>query len=214
MIVMDSNAWDARYAASDLVWSAGPNMFVEQLLADLPPGRALDLAAGEGRNALWLAGRGWQATAVDFSGVAMERAAELAAQRLGADAGRLTTIQADLLTWTPEPAGFDLVLAAYLHLVPEQRTPVMRRAADAVAPGGTLLVVGHDLRNIAEGHGGPQDPTVLCGPDDIVADIAPSGLVVDRAETVVRPVALDDGGVANALDMLVLAHRPGGSRGA
>ncbi|MFL6133228.1 MAG: class I SAM-dependent methyltransferase, partial [Nocardioidaceae bacterium] len=64
---MDARAWDERYAASELIWSATPNRFVEAELTSLPPGRAVDLAAGEGRNALWLADRGWHVTAVDFS---------------------------------------------------------------------------------------------------------------------------------------------------
>ena len=70
---MDSAEWDARYAAADLVWTAAPNRWVEAEFADLRPGRALDLACGEGRNVLWLAGRGWQVTAVDFSGVALAK---------------------------------------------------------------------------------------------------------------------------------------------
>ena len=70
---MDAAAWDERYAATALVWSAGPNQFVESELASLPPGRALDLACGEGRNARWLAERGWQVTAIDWSEVAVDK---------------------------------------------------------------------------------------------------------------------------------------------
>ena len=79
---MDSQLWDARYAAADLVWSAGPNATVAALTADLPPGRALDVAAGEGRNAIWLAERGWDADALDFSRVGLDRAERIAADRL------------------------------------------------------------------------------------------------------------------------------------
>ena len=70
---MNSEQWDQRYAGEELVWSAGPNIFVAGICAELAPGRVLDLAAGEGRNALWLAERGWQVTAVDFSQVAVDR---------------------------------------------------------------------------------------------------------------------------------------------
>jgi SAM-dependent methyltransferase len=205
---VDSTAWDERYAASELVWSSGPNVWVETLTAELPPGRALDLAAGEGRNALWLASRGWTVTAVDFSGVALDRANQLAGQRLGGDVERLTTVNADVVTWRPPPRSFDLVLVVYLHLPPEERVAVLEGAADAVAPGGTLLVVGHDLANLDGGVGGPQDPTVLCRPEDVVADVAPTGLDIERADTVRRPVVQDDGTTRDALDLLVVATRP------
>jgi SAM-dependent methyltransferase len=205
---MDANGWDERYAAAELVWSAGPNVWVEMITGDLPPGRALDLAAGECRNALWLAERGWTVTAVDFSGVALDRAQSLAGARLGDRAEALTTVQADVVTWTPEPRGFDLVLVVYLHLPAEERTAVLESAADAVAPGGTLLVVGHDLANLDGGVGGPQDPTVLCRPADVVADLRPTGLQVQRADTVRRPVPAEDGSTRDALDLLVLATRP------
>ena len=205
---MDSTAWDERYAASELVWSAGPNVWVETLTADLPPGRALDLAAGEGRNALWLASRGWSVTAVDFSGVALDRAKQLARQRLDHGGDQLTTVVADVVTWRPQQRTFDLVLVVYLHLPPEERVAVLEGAADAVAPGGTLLVVGHDLANLEAGVGGPQDPTVLCRPEDVVADVTPSGLDIHRADTVRRPVVQEDGTTRDALDLLVLATRP------
>ena len=82
---MDSTAWNQRYKDSELVWSAAPNIWVKQLTQDLPAGKALDIAAGEGRNALWLASRGWHVTAVDFSTVALQRARSLAEEQLGRD---------------------------------------------------------------------------------------------------------------------------------
>jgi SAM-dependent methyltransferase len=204
---MDSTAWNQRYEGSELVWSAAPNIFVQELTEDLPAGTALDIAAGEGRNALWLAARGWQVTAVDFAAVALQRAASLAQKQLGSDAGRLVTLEADLETWVPQERSYDLVLVVYLQVPEKQRGAVMRRAAEAVAPGGTLLVVGHDLANLASGHGGPQDPAVLYRPSDIVADIQPARLVIVRDETVTRSLTDDQGQPADALDALVLARR-------
>ena len=203
----NKTAWNQRYADSELVWSAAPNTWVEQLTKDLPPGTALDIAAGEGRNALWLAARGWHATAVDFSAVALERAASLAREQLGDDAGALVTLEADVETWVPQVRSYDLVLVVYLHLPKQQRSAVMSAAAEAVAPGGTLLIVGHDLENLTAGHGGPQDPAVLYGPGDIVSDIEPAGLDVVRAETAVRSLTDGQGQPAEALDALVLARR-------
>ena len=112
--------WDERYAASDAVWSWTPNVWVEQVTSGLSPGTALDLAAGEGRNALWLAENGWDATAVDFSRVALARAEAWAAERLVDGPGRLTTVVADLLEYRPAST-FALVLVVYLQLPAEQR---------------------------------------------------------------------------------------------
>jgi SAM-dependent methyltransferase len=205
----DKTAWNQRYADSELVWSAAPNIWVEQLTKDLLPGRALDIAAGEGRNALWLAARGWHATAVDFSQVALQRARTLAKEQLRGDAGALETVEADVQTWVPQPRSYDLVLVVYLHLPEQQRSPIMRAAAEAVAPGGTLLIVGHDLENLTSGHGGPQDPAVLYRPSDVVTDIEQAQLVVVRADTAVRSLTDSQGQPAEALDALVLARRPG-----
>jgi SAM-dependent methyltransferase len=205
---MDSTAWNQRYQDSELVWSATPNMWVEQLTQDLPAGKALDIAAGEGRNALWLASHRWHVTAVDFSTVALQRARSLAEEQLGRDAIRLETLEADVETWIPQARSCDLVLVVYLHLPKEQRRFVMRAAAEAVAPGGTLLIVGHDLQNLTSGYGGPQDPAVLYRPIDIVTDIEPAQLVVVREETVPRSVSDGGGQPLDALDALVLARRP------
>jgi SAM-dependent methyltransferase len=176
---MDAAAWDERYAASALVWSAGPNQFVESELAPLTPGRALDLACGEGRNARWLAERGWQVTALDWSSVAVEK-------------GRRTTEAVDwqvgdALT-APLPTDLDLVVLAYFQVVADARRATVRRSFDALAPGGTLLVVAHDSTNLTEGTGGPQDPAVLYTAADVLDDLAGVELDVVRAERVARHV--------------------------
>lgn len=214
---MDSQAWDARYAASDLVWGAEPNRWVVRELADLTPGTALDLAAGEGRNSIWLARRGWRVTALDFSAVALERGARLAADLPGEAVARLHWQLGDARSWRP-PAGrrFDLVLLAYLQLPADERRSALRGAAAALAPGGTLLVVGHDTTNLTEGVGGPQDARVLFTPQDVLDDLAGSGLETVRAERVLRPVGdgsahrRDPGGTGRteAVDALVRLARP------
>lgn len=186
---MEAHDWDARYAEADLVWSAAPNTFVESELRDLPPGDALDLAAGEGRNALWLASLGWQVTAVDFSQVALDkgRAVESA---VVADRP-VTWVRADVLEWPDLEAparSWDLVVVAYLQLPAEQRTRVVRRAFRALRPGGELLWVAHDTTNLVEGTGGPQDPAVLMTAEDVLADLAEEDPEVIRAERVPRTV--------------------------
>lgn len=199
---MDRDEWDRRYAVREFVWNTGPNRFVAEELSGLDPGVALDLAAGEGRNAVWLAGRGWQVTAVDFSGVALDKARRLARER----GVTVEFVQADLHDYQPAPGGYGLVIVAYLHLLAAERAAVLGRAAAALAPHGVALVVGHDLDNLAHGTGGPQDPDVLYTPRSIGAELP--GLVVKRAGRVHRGVETEDG-VRQAIDTLVLAVRPG-----
>ncbi|RYC09581.1 class I SAM-dependent methyltransferase [Nocardioides zhouii] len=182
---MDARAWDERYAASDLVWSREPNQFVAAELADLTPGTAVDLAAGEGRNAIWLASRGWSATAVDFSQVALDKGARLAEDL------DVTWVCADATRWQP-PAPVDLVVMAYFQVPAEDRRRAVRGAFMMLRPGGTLLLVAHDSTNIAEGTGGPQDPTVLMTAEDVLADLDGLEVEVVRAERVAREVRSAD----------------------
>ena len=193
--------WNARYAQKELVWSAEPNRLFAAEVGALDPGRALDLACGEGRNAVWLAGLGWQVTGVDFSDVALAKAARLA-ERRGVE---VEWVLADVLEYDPAPRGFDLVALLYLQLPRAELAPVVRSAADAVAAGGTRVVLGHDTANLTAGYGGPKDATVLY----TAADVAPElgDLLVERAESVERTVALDPG-EAVAIDALVRARRP------
>ena len=203
---MDRQQWDERYAGAEFEWSVHPNQFAAAELAGLPPGRALDLAAGEGRNSVWLAERGWLVTAVDFSGVGLDKGRRLSAARGVAD-GQVDWVVADLNDYEPARGAFDLVLIAYLQVLPALRARVLARAAAALAPGGTLLVIGHDQTNQTEGVGGPQSPDVLYTPEAIVAELP--GLRIVRAERVRRVVARD-GGQATAIDTLVRAERPPG----
>jgi SAM-dependent methyltransferase len=200
---MDSSAWDQRYKGRDLVWTSEANRFLVAEAESLAPARALDLACGEGRNAVWLAERGWRVTGVDFSEVGIEKARQLQdARRVHAN-----WVVADLLRYRPEPRAFELVIVLYLQVPGVQRTPILRAAAQAVAPAGIFLLVAHDSSNIERGHGGPQDPAVLYAPEDVADDLDGSGLQIERAETVERPVETPDGRRI-ALDALVRAARP------
>src|SRR6187455_2216390 len=191
--------WNARYAQQELVWSAEPNRLFAAEVAALEPGRALDLACGEGRNAVWLAERGWRVTGVDFSDVALGKAAELAASR-GVD---VEWVVADVLDHEPEPRAFDLVALLYLQLPRAALLRAVRSAARAAAPGGTLVVLGHDTTNLARGYGGPKDASVLYTAEDVVPALGELG--VERAEAVERSVPLEHG-EAVAIDAFVRAH--------
>ena len=191
--------WNERYARTELLWTAEPNRLIATEAASLPPGRALDLACGEGRNAVWLAERGWHVTGVDFSEVAIAKAKELAARR-GAE---VDWVVADVLGFEPAPDGLDLVVICYLQLPAGELALALRHAESALAPGGTLLVLGHDATNLEHGYGGPKDPTVLFTPEQVVAEL--DGLEVERAERVRRVIALE--GEATAIDAFVRARR-------
>lgn len=208
---MDASSWDERYSGTDFVWTTEPNQFLPPAVAGLPVGTALDLACGEGRNAVWLATQGWVTTGVDFSEVGLDKAAQLAAANGVAD--RTRWICADATTWTPD-ATFDLVVVFYLHLPEPARGDALAVAATALAAQGTLLVVGHDITNLTDGVGGPPDPAVLYGPDDVVRDLTAGApdLEVARAERVRRSVTVatgDEGGSTRreAIDCLVVVRR-------
>lgn len=192
---MDAVEWDRRYAGARQ-WSVEPNRTAAELTAGLPPGRALDVAAGEGRMALWLAGGGWEVEAVDFSAVGLRRGQENAPP-----GARVTWRVEDVLTADLGSAGFDLVLVLYLHLPRPQIVDVLARSAAAVRPGGHLLVLGHDRENLSRGFGGPQDPDLLYDPE-LLGGAVP-GWDISRLERIDR-----DTGSGTAVDTLLLARRP------
>lgn len=194
---MEREDWNRKHGEGGLLFGPDPNRFLVAEAGGLAPGRALDLACGAGRNAVWLAQRGWTVTGVDFSDVALENGRGLAGER-GVD---VEWIYADVREWVPEPAAFDLVVIMYLQIPVEERRVVHGRAAAAVAPGGTLLVVGHDRENLTSGTGGPQDARVLLDADEVAGEL--DGLAIEKAERVLRPVE----GERDAIDTLVRASR-------
>lgn len=192
---MDAAGWDERYRATDRLWSVEPNVFVEARLSDRKPGVGLDLASGEGRNAIWLAERGWKMVAVDFSAIAVERGRE--------HSDSVEFVVADVLSWKPDRS-FDLVLIAYLHLLLDDFEPLIRRAASWLNPAGELFMVGHERTNVEFGVGGPQVPEVLWDVEEIVPWLG--DLEIIEAGLVEREVALDQG-TKTARDALVRARR-------
>ena len=204
---MTSHEWDERYSGEGLVWRSAPNQFLVAETLDLRPGRAVGVACGEGRNAIWLAEQGWEVTGLDFSPVGLAKAERLADQR-GVD---VTWVESAVEDWAPSREGFDLVAVLYLQLPGPARQEALSRAALAVAPGGKLLVVAHDLENLAHGYGGPQDPDVLYQVHEVTDLVIDAGLTVGRADRTVRVVNTDSGR-REALDTVVTAWRPARAR--
>ena len=192
--------WNRRWTEERAQPSPAPSELLVAAVDGLAPGSALDLACGAGRNAVWLARRGWRVTAVDFSEAALRMARALASD----EGVAVEWIEADAVAWAPPARAFDLVCVLYLQLPPVERRSALAHAAAAVRPGGTLLVVGHDLLNLTEGWAGPTQADVLFTPADVVAEI--DGLEVVRAERVRRAVAEAPPGRA-AIDALVSARR-------
>jgi SAM-dependent methyltransferase len=193
---MDSSMWDDRYKDSELVWSATPNLFLPPLVEGVPPGTALDLACGEGRNAIWLAQHGWSVTGVDYSSVGIEKARKLAGET------EVEWVVADVTTYEPETT-FDLVVIFYLHLPADQIAGAFSRAVSAVAPGGTFFAVGHALSNLENGYGGPPYPEILWTPE-LLSPLLDGLDVIELGERERYVEAAD----ATAIDLIAWGTRP------
>jgi SAM-dependent methyltransferase len=197
--------WDARYAESERIWSGRPNPRLVEQLTGVAPGEALDVGAGEGADAVWLAGLGWRVTALDVSEVALARVRAHAAEAGVAD--RVTTLHHDLMSGAPLPGTFDLVSAQYLHPPTERFTEMVNLLGAAVRPGGRLLFVGHhpdDLHTgLRSGHGHPE---LLFTPEKVVAVLAADTWELRTAEAQTREVTGPDGPVT-VTDTVVLAVR-------
>jgi SAM-dependent methyltransferase len=173
-------AWQDRYSQPGRVWSGKVNPWLQEVVAPMPTGKALDLACGEGGDAVWLASQGWQVTAVDFAPAALARGAA-AADELGVS-DHITWVAADLAQWRPVER-FDLVAMHFLHTPDLSLRDAAIRTAWA-ATGGVLLIVSHDPENAVRGTaGGPPDPAVIYGPAQVLATIGDASAEVVVAET-------------------------------
>ena len=195
--------WNIRYRERGDSGLLEPSGILVEELEGVAPGSVLELAAGDGRNALYLARKGWDVTAVDFSPVAVERGRRFA-RKAGVEIRWET---ADLTVYEPRDAAYDWVIIFYLHLGGRRFPPILRRAARAVTPGGTLLVVGHHLKNLEEGGHGPRDPRALYTREAIIAEL--EGFHVVRSD-VVRHAHDHAGAEDTQVDCVVAARRTGG----
>lgn len=197
---MDSKFWDERYATKEYVWAVEPNQFVKAHLSDLVPGTAIDLAAGEGRNAVWLASLGWQTRAVDFSEVALEKGRRLASDH----SVNVDFVCADATTYQPDEL-VDLVVVSYLQLPRSEQHTILDHAKTWLRPGATIFIIAHDESNMTNGYGGPPTAEICYTVERTVESL--NGLNIDIAEVAERTVDTPDG-PRTALDTLVVATRP------
>ena len=203
----DEQSFEEMYSATDALWSGRPNTQLVAEAADLPPGRALDVGCGEGADAVWLASRGWQVTGVDFAATALARAAA-GARAVGEEvAARIEWVRADVTQWTPEPGSFDLVSAQFMHLLTDERRVLFARLADAVRPGGQLLLVGHDFSDIEAGAHRPPEPDRFFTADEVAASLDPAAWEVLVAEARPRPAHQHEGHDITVQDAVVRARR-------
>lgn len=196
---MDSDFWNSRYLESEAMWSQTPNEFVVEYLSQLPVGAMADFAGGEGRNALWFAGRGWMAENIDFSSVAVERSKQWAWEQ--GVANRFVGTVADATApGTSTLAPLDLAVMAYLQLPAEQLREAIANAVAQLKPGGLFFGVWHARENLDGGFGGPPDPAVLPTQEELRAACSKAGATVRSLELRDRAV-----GEHSAIDVALVA---------
>ena len=204
-IMKEKERWNKRYAGRELTWSSSPHSLFESLLVEETPGRALDVACGEGRHALWLASKGWQVDAIDFSEVGLVKARAWGArQNL-----EVNWIIADVCEHNFPPRHYDLVAAVFLHTSVSERQQWLSSAINSVASGGLFAYIAHDPSNVDMGVGGPEDVSLIPSVEEVTKEL--KGFDILRGEVHIRNVASDPGHAGNAegqaRDSLVYARR-------
>jgi 2-polyprenyl-3-methyl-5-hydroxy-6-metoxy-1,4-benzoquinol methylase len=177
-----------------------PNAHLTAEVGGLHPGLALDAGCGHGSDTLWLAGRGWRVTAVDSSAAALAHARSTADAAEADIARRIDWVEADLASWTPQQGLYDLVACLYVHVAGSVEEMVRRMAA-GVAPGGTLLLVGHRPFDPATGAATAAAGQVQVSVETAIAGLDHHRWGVDVAED--RPRAAAGTGV----DAVIRARR-------
>lgn len=201
---MDSESWQARYQESQRIWSGAPNPQLVAEASGLGPGKAIDAGCGEGSDAIWLAGRGWMVTAVDFAQAALDRGkAEAQRQGLG---DNIAWICEDLAAWQP-PREYTLASAQFFHLEPTLRDAALRNLAAAVVSGGTFLVVGHNRQDLKTHTGHERHAEVLFNPEDVEAVLDPSEWKVVVSEARGRVITDDEDKPFTYVDSVLRAVR-------
>ena len=200
--------WDDRYAGRTHVWSGRVNPHLVNEASDLAPGRAIDVGCGEGGDAIWLARQGWEVTGADISPVGLERAAQNAGEAGAEVAERISWRQLDLFADAWEPLGaFELVNSQYLHLPPDVRARSVERLADAVAPGGDLLLTAHHPSDLEIPGLRPNMPELFCTAEELAAFLDPGAWEIVTAGAPERTVNGPEGTPVTIRDTVLHARR-------
>jgi len=194
--------WDERYRTDTYVYGTEPNDFLRAMYPRIPPGRVLSLAEGEGRNAVFLAGQGYDVTAVDASAVGLEKARRLASLR----GVRVACLRADLADFRIEPLRWRGVISIFCHLDPATRARLHQACVAGLQPGGLFLLEAYSPRQPAFGTGGPSSPELLAELSTLMGELR--GLDFEHAEEVVRPVVEGTLHTGPAAVIQILARRP------
>jgi len=166
--------WDTRYSEPGFVYGTEPNEFLVMATKNIPKGRVLCLAEGEGRNAVYLAGLGYDVTGVDSSPIGMKKAAELAKSRNVS----ITTVVADLAEFTIVPNHWDGIVSIFCHVPPELRARVHRAAVAGLRPGGAFVLEAYTPRQLELGTGGPQSLELMMTLDVLREELRGLELIV------------------------------------
>ncbi|MFE9809785.1 class I SAM-dependent methyltransferase [Streptomyces sp. NPDC005227] len=197
--------WDQRYSGTSALWSGEPNPALVEEVTALAPGTALEAGCGEGADAIWLAGQGWQVTGADFSTQALHRAADHTPAPL---TGRLTWQPADIREWKPgESPRYDLVTASFIHFPGPVRRAVFAALAARVSIEGHLVIIGHHPSDLDTAMPRPPEPDLFYTADDLIADLsAHAWKVVTRAARP-RSTTTPDGTPVTLHDTVLTAQR-------
>lgn len=194
--------WDERYRQPGFFYGTDPNDFLVEAAPFIPAGPVLELAAGEGRNGVWLAQRGHRTTLVDSSTIGLEKALALAAQR-GVD---ITTIAADLADYAIAPGAWSGIVMIFAHLPAPLRKDVLARVVTGLAPGGALVLEAYTPAQLAFGTGGPKDPTLLMTLAGLRDELA--GLTLEIGRELERDVLEGDHHFGRSAVVQILARKP------
>lgn len=199
---MQGISWDERYCREDYLYGKEPNDFLRAVAGQIPLGRVLLLAEGEGRNAVYLAERGYGVTAVDSSAIGLEKAQRLAQER----GGKITTIVADLREFVLEADAWEGIVSCFCHLPQEVRRPLHQAVTRGLKPGGALVLEGFSKEQLTYGTGGPPTLELLMELDELLSEF--TGLEFRHARKCERAVREGSGHTGLASVVQLLGFKP------
>lgn len=194
--------WDTRFAEPGYAYGTEANRFLVEVAERIPPGPVLSLGEGEGRNAVFLAGLGYDVTGVDGSAVGLAKARALAVDRKV----RIATVHADLAGFTIAPGAWSGIVSIFVHLEPPLRARVLRAVAEGLRPGGAFVLESYTPAQLAFGTGGPTELSRLVTLEELRTDLA--GLEIEIGREIERDVTEGKYHGGRAAVVQVLARRP------